>query len=68
MQSSPEFFLQEKTISKQNDFIKTSDYLHSITLNLAKNTKEIAFFLIPEKHILEYAGIPTFLQKNHKSI
>ena len=35
---------------------------------LAKNTGEIAFFMIPEKHIVEYSGIATFLKKNHKRL
>ena len=68
MESTPEYFLQEKNVSDQNDFIKLSDYIHSITLDLAKNTKEIAFFAIPERHILEYSGIPKFLEKNHSTI
>ena len=38
MESTPEYFLQEKNVSDQNDFIKLSDYIHSITLDLAKNT------------------------------
>ncbi len=66
MDSTPEFFLQEKNVSEQNDFIKLSDYIHSISLDLAKNTKEIAFFTVPERHILEYSWFPIFLEKNHK--
>jgi len=68
MESTPEYFLQEKNVSDQNDFIKLSDYIHSITLDLSKNTKEIAFFAIPYKHILEYCWIPKFLEKNHSTI
>ena len=65
MSSTPEHFLEEKNVSDQNDYIKLSDYIHSITLDLAKNTKEIAFFTIPKRHILEYSWIPKFLEKNH---
>ncbi len=68
MSSTPEHFLQEKNISDQNDFIKLSDYIHSISLDLAKNTKEIAFFAVPNRHILEYSWIPKFLEKNHAII
>ena len=68
MSSTPEHFLQEKNVSEQNDFIKLSDYIHSITLDLAKNTKEIAFFAIPKRHILEYSWIPKFLEKNHATL
>jgi len=68
MESTPEYFLQEKNISNQNDFIKIWDYIHKISKDLATNTKEIAFFNIPSKHISEYAGVATFLEKNHKII
>ncbi len=68
MDSTPEFFLQEKNISEHNDFIKLSDYIHTISLELAKNTKEIAFFTVPKRHILEYAWVPLFLEKNHKTL
>ncbi len=68
MESTPEYFLQEKNISNQNDFIKIWDYIHKISKDLATNTKEIAFFNIPSKHISEYAWVATFLEKNHKFI
>lgn len=68
MESTPEFFLQEKNIASQNDFIKLWDYIHKISKDLAENTKEIAFFNIPNRHISEYAWVSTFLQKNHKYI
>lgn len=69
METTPEHLLQEKNISDNwNDFIRISDYIHSITWELSKNTKEIAFFTIPWKHILEYSWIPVFLEKNHKFI
>jgi len=68
MESTPEYFLQEKNISNQNDFIKVWDYINKIVKDLATTTKEIAFFNIPSKHITEYAWVATFLEKNHKII
>ena len=68
MNATPEHFLQEKNISDTHDFIKLADYIHSITLELSKNTKEIAFFMFPERHILEYSGVAQFLEKNYKTI
>ena len=68
MKSTPEHFLEEKNISNQNDSIKIWDYIHKISKNLATNTKEIAFFNIPNKHISEFSWVGTFLKKNHKYI
>ena len=68
MKSTPEHFLEEKNISNQNDFIKIWDYIHKISKDLATNTKEIAFFNIPNKHISEFSWVATFLKKNHKYI
>ena len=66
MQQTPEFFLEAEN---QNINTKTlrefSDYIHSIVFNLAKNTKEIAFFVLPEKHVVEFSGVATFLERNH---
>ena len=68
MKSTPNYLLQEKNISNQNNFIKLWDYIHKIISDLSRNTKEIAFFNIPNKHIARYSGIATFLEKNHKII
>ena len=68
MKSTPEHFLEEKNISNQNDSIKIWDYIHKISKNLATNTKEIAFFNIPNKHISEFSWVATFLKKNHRYI
>ena len=68
MESTPEHFLQEKKISNTTDSVQTTDYIHNITWDLAKNTREVAFFMFPDKHILEYSWIPTFLEKNHNII
>ena len=69
MQQTPEYFLEEKNAvfaaKNMKDF---SDFIYSIVYNLAKNTKEIAFFVLPDKHISEYSGVSTFLQRNHKRL
>lgn len=69
MRETPEHFLQEKNVSvSQNDFRRINDFVHKIVFELSKNTGEIAFFTIPEKHIVEHAGVPNFLKKNHKKL
>lgn len=66
MRETPEFFLEA---DNQNINTKTlrefSDYIHNIVFKLAKNTKEIAFFVLPEKHVVEFSGVATFLERNH---
>ena len=48
MESTPDYFLNEKNIKIWEDKIeKLSDFTHKITSELAKNTWEIAFFIIP---------------------
>lgn len=69
MQTSPDYFLQENNTNNfQQEVINLSDFVHKITYELAKNTQEIAFFSLPWKHILEYSGVGTFLEKNHKRL
>lgn len=69
MRETPEHFLQEKNVwVGQNDFRRVNDFVHKLVFELAKNTGEIAFFMIPEKHIGEYSGVATFLKKNHKKL
>lgn len=69
MQETPDHFLEEKNnMTLGTDIAKLSDFVHKITFELAKNTREIAFFLVPEKHVCEHSGVATFLKKNHKRI
>jgi len=69
MQQTPDHFLEEKNDMKiWDDTRKLSDFVHTISLELSKNTREIAFFIVPEKHICEHSGVATFLKKNHKRI
>ncbi|PID87593.1 hypothetical protein CSB07_00540 [Candidatus Gracilibacteria bacterium] len=69
MEQTPDFFLQEKNLNTgKGGVTELADFIYRITYELAKNTKEIAFFIIPEKHICEYSGISSFLEKNHKKL
>ncbi len=69
MEKTPEYFLQQKNINwEKNNFRELSDYVHKISLELAKTTNEIAFFIVPEKHIIEYSWISKFLERNHKKV
>jgi len=69
MSSTPNYLLNEKNIEVwTNNIKKLSDFVHKITYELAKNTWEIAFFVIPEKNIIEYSWISNFIQKNQKKL
>jgi len=69
MQQTPEYFLEEQNSGFTAESIREfSDFVHNIVYNLAKNTKEIAFFVHPDKHVCEYSGVSTFLERNHKRL
>ncbi|MDA9128954.1 hypothetical protein N9J72_00560 [Candidatus Gracilibacteria bacterium] len=69
MQQTPEYFLEEKNKHFHAKSLKDfSDFVHSLVYNLAKNTKEIAFFVLPDKHVSEYSGVAQFLERNHKRL
>lgn len=69
MKNTPKFLLKEKnTKIWVNSIKKLSDLVHKITYELWKNTGEIAFFIIPEKNIIEYSWIVNFLKKNQKKL
>lgn len=69
MQQTPDYFLQSKSLNIwENNQDNIISHIHKITYELWKNTWEIAFFIIPEKHISEYSWISDFLEKNHKKI
>jgi hypothetical protein len=69
MQQTPEYFLEEKNTGFHAESIREfSDFVHNIVYNLAKNTKEIAFFVHPDKHVCEFSGVSTFLERNHKRL
>ena len=63
------YLLQAKNESFHTPTLKDfSAFVYSLVYNLAKNTQEISFFILPEKHIIEYSGVSQFLQKNHAPI
>jgi len=67
MEQTPEYFLEEKNSSIQTKTLREfSDFTHSVVYNLAKNTKEIAFFVLPDKHISDYSWVSQFLERNQK--
>lgn len=69
MESSPDYFLQEKNINIwEHKIEKLSDLAHKISYELAKNTKEIAFFIVPWKSIVQYSWTWVFLEENHKRL
>ncbi len=69
MQSSPDYFLQENNLCFEKDKIEQlSDLVNKITYELAKNTKEIWFFVIPNKKIVQYSWVWAFLEENHKRL
>jgi transcriptional regulator of heat shock response len=69
MESSPDHFLQQSNVSLWEEKIKKlSDFTHKITSSLAQNTGEIAFFIIPDKNIIEYSWTWVFLEQNHKRL
>jgi len=67
MEQTPEYFLEEKNSQIQTKTLREfSDFAHNVVYNLAKNTKEIAFFVLPDKHISEYSWVSKFLERNQK--
>ncbi len=69
MREVPDYFLQAENVDLKKEKVKNlTNITNKITFELAKNTREIAFFTIPEKQISEYSWIATFLKRNHKRI
>ena len=68
MQQAPEYFLEERNIHQTTTIKELADFIYTIAQKLADNTWEIAFFVIPEKHICEYNGVSHFLEKNAKRL
>lgn len=67
MEKAPEHFLEIN--SAQNSNVNNiHDFTNKIAFELAKNTNEIAFFIIPEKNIMKYSWSWIFLEQNHKRL
>lgn len=56
MQQYPDHFLSNEVSYRGNQMSKLSDFVHNICFDLAKNTGEIAFFIVPEENLCESAG------------
>jgi transcriptional regulator of heat shock response len=67
MEQTPKHFLQVKNYFKK-DIKNLYDFWNNLAFELAKNTKEIAFFMIPENSILNYSWAGNFLENNHKRL
>ena len=69
MEETPEHFLPaSSTIKNQKVINNLWDFWNSITYELANNTWEIAFFIVPEDNIMKYSWVWVFLEKNHKRL
>lgn len=68
MEQTPEYLLQVKNNSKSWNIKNIWDFSIDISNNLARNTSEIAFFIAPEKNIMNFSGTWIFLEKNHKRL
>ncbi len=68
MQATPEHFLQVDNNNNWNRVENLNDFANKISFELAKNTSEIAFTIIPENNIIESSWTWIFLEKNHKRL
>ena len=56
MQETPEYFLQEENESfNAKNLREFSDLVHHLVFSLAKTTHEVAFFVLPDKHVCEFS-------------
>jgi len=70
MQEMPDHFLSWRQWVMMGNIPhkKLEDYIYTITYELAKNTWEIAFFLLEAEGIMQVNGIWNFLDKNFKML
>ena len=67
MDQTPDYFLESWTLNIKNNNIKTfEDFIHNITYELSKKTKEISFFISKEDNILKYSWVSYCLTENKK--
>lgn len=67
MNSTPDYILTENNLNlKQKDIKTLEDFIHNIVYELASNTKEISFLVIPDNWIREYSWVANFLENNYK--
>ncbi len=69
MESSPDHFLRESNIALWEEKIeKLSDFTYKICSTLSENTWDIAFFIVPDKHISQFSWAWAFLENHHKRL
>lgn len=68
MQQYPDHFLESSKSEKKQSLSDLTDYIHTLTYELAKNTGEIAFCFVWDSSIHEYSGIADFISKNQKRL
>ncbi len=67
MDQTPDYFLESWSLNIKNNNIKTfEDFIHNITYELSKKTKEISFFISKEDNILKYSWVSYCLTENKK--
>jgi transcriptional regulator of heat shock response len=67
MEETPEHFLPEKNLQNKN-INNLWDFWNNLTYELAKNTSEISFFIVPDSNIIKYSWTGNFLENNHKRL
>ncbi len=66
MAEIPDHFLNEKNnTSSFWDGLVLSSFMHSLSFELSQKTKEISFFLVPEKSLYSYCWVADFLESNY---
>ena len=66
MAEIPDHFLNEKNNTPSFwDSQMLASFIHSLSFELSQKTKEISFFLVPEKSLYSYSGVADFLENNY---
>lgn len=69
MDQTPNHLLKAKNVDLgYNDIKRFADFSYKVTYELAKTTWEIAFFVVPDRHISQYAGVTNFLKTNRERL
>ncbi|PZM85634.1 hypothetical protein DLH72_01785 [Candidatus Gracilibacteria bacterium] len=68
MKSTPNHFLETNSTKNNQKVENFYDLANKLSLELAKKTGEIGFFIIPEINLVEYSGVGSFLEENHKRL
>lgn len=68
MKSTPNHFLETNSTKNNQKVENFYDLANKLSLELAKKTGEIGFFIIPEINLVEYSWVWSFLEENHKRL